>query len=219
MTISEKSALWKSSKQLIKSNFGGINRNLNRGTSPPRRTETSSLLNLQIQQSNSIITPTTTTTYLPGGLLQRTTTTPITSTSEHSNNQQTNNNILDTFDDNHAAIVNGHVRSLSATSSTILIPSGCGGGSGGGGGIGSKSNCNGNIGGSSNGNGSSNGSNNSNSSNNNTSSNTNIIARCCFSFPLLKAINVRRCVLALFAVTLVTIFYYTQYVESGMFVG
>ncbi|XP_017468992.1 PREDICTED: bifunctional heparan sulfate N-deacetylase/N-sulfotransferase [Rhagoletis zephyria] len=46
-----------------------------------------------------------------------------------------------------------------------------------------------------------------------------LIARCCFGMPLLKAINVRRCVLALFAITVVTIFYYTHYVDTGVFVG
>ncbi|XP_054731807.1 bifunctional heparan sulfate N-deacetylase/N-sulfotransferase [Anastrepha obliqua] len=48
---------------------------------------------------------------------------------------------------------------------------------------------------------------------------SNLIARCCFGMPLLKAINVRRCVLALFAITVVTIFYYTHYVDTGVFVG
>ncbi|XP_018802324.1 PREDICTED: bifunctional heparan sulfate N-deacetylase/N-sulfotransferase [Bactrocera latifrons] len=48
---------------------------------------------------------------------------------------------------------------------------------------------------------------------------SNLIARCCFGIPLLKAINVRRCVLALFAITVVTIFYYTHYVDTGVFVG
>lgn len=48
---------------------------------------------------------------------------------------------------------------------------------------------------------------------------SNLIARCCFGLPHLKAINVRRCVLALFAITVVTIFYYTHYMDSGVFVG
>ncbi|XP_013102846.2 bifunctional heparan sulfate N-deacetylase/N-sulfotransferase [Stomoxys calcitrans] len=48
---------------------------------------------------------------------------------------------------------------------------------------------------------------------------SNFIARCCFGLPHLKAINVRRCVLALFAITVVTIFYYTHYMDSGVFVG
>ncbi|XP_011186085.1 bifunctional heparan sulfate N-deacetylase/N-sulfotransferase [Zeugodacus cucurbitae] len=48
---------------------------------------------------------------------------------------------------------------------------------------------------------------------------SNLIARCCIGIPLLKAINVRRCVLALFAITVVTIFYYTHYVDTGVFVG
>lgn len=46
-----------------------------------------------------------------------------------------------------------------------------------------------------------------------------LIARCCFGLPHLKAINVRRCVLALFAITVVTIFYYTHYMDTGVFVG
>lgn len=41
----------------------------------------------------------------------------------------------------------------------------------------------------------------------------------CFVAPLIKAINVRRCVLALFAITVVTIFYYTHYVDTDVFVG
>ncbi|XP_065359240.1 bifunctional heparan sulfate N-deacetylase/N-sulfotransferase [Calliphora vicina] len=48
---------------------------------------------------------------------------------------------------------------------------------------------------------------------------SNLIARCCFGLPHLKAINVRRCVLALFAITVVTIFYYTHYMDTGVFVG
>ncbi|XP_037933336.1 bifunctional heparan sulfate N-deacetylase/N-sulfotransferase [Teleopsis dalmanni] len=48
---------------------------------------------------------------------------------------------------------------------------------------------------------------------------SNLIARCCFGIPLFKAINVRRCVLALLAITVVTIFYYTHYVDTGVFVG
>ncbi|XP_068141948.1 bifunctional heparan sulfate N-deacetylase/N-sulfotransferase [Drosophila tropicalis] len=41
----------------------------------------------------------------------------------------------------------------------------------------------------------------------------NLIARRCFG------INVRRCVLALLAITMVSIFYYTRYVDTGVFVG
>uniref|UniRef100_A0A1A9ZU58 Uncharacterized protein n=1 Tax=Glossina pallidipes TaxID=7398 RepID=A0A1A9ZU58_GLOPL len=47
----------------------------------------------------------------------------------------------------------------------------------------------------------------------------NFIARCCFGSPFVKAVNVRRCVLALFAITVMTIFYYTHYVDTGVFVG
>uniref|UniRef100_A0A1A9W4A0 Uncharacterized protein n=1 Tax=Glossina brevipalpis TaxID=37001 RepID=A0A1A9W4A0_9MUSC len=43
----------------------------------------------------------------------------------------------------------------------------------------------------------------------------NFIARCCFGSPFVKAVNVRRCVLALFAITVMTIFYYTHYVDTG----
>lgn len=42
---------------------------------------------------------------------------------------------------------------------------------------------------------------------------------CHFLLPLFKAINVRRCVLALLAVTVITLFYYTRYVDTGAFVG
>jgi len=41
----------------------------------------------------------------------------------------------------------------------------------------------------------------------------NLIARRCFG------INVRRCVLALLAITVVSIFYYTHYVDTGVFNG
>nr|NP_001401032.1 sulfateless, isoform D [Drosophila melanogaster]AAY55633.1 IP02947p [Drosophila melanogaster]UYI58701.1 sulfateless, isoform D [Drosophila melanogaster] len=41
----------------------------------------------------------------------------------------------------------------------------------------------------------------------------NLIARRCFG------INVRRCVLALLAITMVSIFYYTHYVDTGVFNG
>ena len=45
----------------------------------------------------------------------------------------------------------------------------------------------------------------------------NIVTRCCFH--LLKYINVRRCVAALVLLTVVTIVYYTHYVDNSAFVG
>lgn len=45
----------------------------------------------------------------------------------------------------------------------------------------------------------------------------NIITRCCFH--LLKCVNVRRCVAALVLLTVVTIVYYTHYVDNSPFVG
>lgn len=45
----------------------------------------------------------------------------------------------------------------------------------------------------------------------------NIITRWCFH--LLKCVNVRRCVAALVLLTVVTIVYYTHYVDNSPFVG
>lgn len=47
----------------------------------------------------------------------------------------------------------------------------------------------------------------------------NFIGRACVGLSPLKAINVRRCVLALLAITVITIFYYTYYVDTGVFIG
>lgn len=42
--------------------------------------------------------------------------------------------------------------------------------------------------------------------------------KCCCKISFLKNINVKHGVLALFIITLVTIFYYTHYVDNGVFV-
>lgn len=45
----------------------------------------------------------------------------------------------------------------------------------------------------------------------------NVITKCCFH--LLKCVNVRRCVAVLVLLTVVTIVYYTHYVDNSAFVG
>lgn len=97
---------------------------------------------------------------------------------------------------------NGHIRTPSASSSTVLIPTTV---------TSSKSNS-----GHSSGNGYFNPSTVSllNGSN---YPNGNLITRCCFH--LLKSINVRRCIGALFAFTFIMILYYSHYFNSGPFVG
>lgn len=56
-----------------------------------------------------------------------------------------------------------------------------------------------------------------NSSGATNSNGGNVITRCCFH--LLKCVNVRRCVAALVLLTVVTIVYYTHYVDNSPFVG
>lgn len=55
------------------------------------------------------------------------------------------------------------------------------------------------------------------SSINGNSNNGNVITKCCFH--LLKCVNVRRCVAVLVLLTVVTIVYYTHYVDNSAFVG